>query len=640
MNGCKQMLALMLAVVIGLSGLFNPSIVEAGQNQNQPVEKGEFIKQLVNTLGIDLQDGEIPFTDVDAELKPYLEAAIRTNILDDTSGSTFGPNEKVTREQAYVFLIRSLNLRDSYSIDSLKAFRDFKAINSEYHQELSAAAELGLIPSSQPTFQPKKPVTHLELKAMLSTYETNFEFVSVIHSNDLHGRIMHNETNQELGLAKISELANQARSKNPTLLVDLGDTFHGTNYVNFNQGLAAVDAMNEMKYDAMVPGNHDFNYGQDYLLELKDKLDFPLVSANILKDDDPFLDGYTIVERNGKEIALVGLTATDTAVKTNPAGIEGITFLDEVTVAKQLVAELENEVDAIVAISHSGLDTDVNIANEVNGIDVIFGGHSHDTIETPIKYTHGYVTQANEYGKALGHTNLIFHNDNLIGVNGFLYRDHADKTEDPSVTAILDEYKEEVDQELNVVIATTDVQLDGERTDVRTKETNLGNLITDAMRAELGTDIALTNGGGIRASIQPGEVTRNDVFTTLPFDNTLVSTTLTGDEILAALEHSVRLYPAENGGFLHVSGLSFSFDPAKPAGSRVGEVLVNGEQLDLVKSYSVATNNFTAAGGDGFEMFNVDNIEFDSGELLSTILINALQSNNSIPEVEGRIVVK
>ncbi|CAG9622173.1 5'-nucleotidase C-terminal domain-containing protein [Sutcliffiella rhizosphaerae] len=635
----KQTLFVTLALLLAISGFTFPGNADA-RSINSPITKGEFVQQLVETLGIDLQDGDIPYTDVKADLKPYVEAAIRTNIIVPEQTSSFGPNEKITREQAYVFLIRSLNLRDSYSSNTLKQFKDYPAINKAYVKELSAAAELGLIDKKSNTLQPNKPITYAEMMEMLQAYENNFDFLTVVHTNDMHGRIMYNASNKEMGLAKISGLTNQARSKNPTLLIDLGDTFHGTNYVTMNKGQAAVDAMNALNYDAMVPGNHDFNYGQDRLLTLRDELHFPLISANIRKDGKPFLDKYTIIEKDGKKIALIGLTATDTAEKTNPAGIEGITFEDEVTVAKEMVAKLRKEVDVIAAISHSGLTTDKNIANEVEGIDVIFGGHSHDTIETPTKYKHAYVTQAFEYGKALGNTNIIFHKGQLIGVNGFLYRDSETKQEDPQVATLLQSYKEAIDKELNVVIANTSVHLDGDRRNVRTKETNLGNLITDAMRETLGTDIALTNGGGIRASIAAGDVTRNHVLTTLPFDNTLVRTTLTGEEVKAALEHSVRLYPEENGGFLHVSGLSFTFDPSKPAGNRVGEVLINGQPLEEATAYSVATNNFTAVGGDGFEMFKAENIEFDSGELLSTVLIEALQSSVSIPVVEGRIIAK
>ncbi|MRX73971.1 bifunctional metallophosphatase/5'-nucleotidase [Bacillus lacus] len=639
MKSYKQVCAAVLAVLIGLAGILHPGAAEASKNPQAPADKGTFIKELVTSLGIDLQGSDIPYSDVDSELAPYIQAAIRTNILPEDGKTKFGPNEKITKEQAYVFLIRSLNLRDSYSLGALKKFKDYNAIHSAYHRELAAAAELDLIDRKLPVFQPKKPLTGNDIKNMLESLQKKLEFVTVIHTNDMHGRIMHNPVNKEMGLAKISSIANSARSKNPTILIDMGDTFHGTNYVNLNKGMAAAEAMNAMKYDAMVPGNHDFNYGQAHLLNLKKMLQFPLISANIKTYGSPFLEGFTIVERKGKKIALIGLTATDTAVKTNPSGITGITFEDETETAKKLALKLKGKVDAVAVISHSGLDTEMKIANEVSGIDVVFGGHSHDTIETPKKLKHAYVTQANEYGKALGHTNLIFHKGKLIGVNGFLYRDSESKKEDSKVRNVLQPYKEQVDRELNVVIASVSETLNGERNAVRTKETNLGNYIADAMKNKLKTDIAVTNGGGIRASIVAGDVTRNHVLTTLPFDNTLVRTTLKGSDLKAALEHSVRLYPAENGGFLHVSGLAFNFDPSKPTGSRVTEVVINGAALDLQKSYSVATNNFTAAGGDGFVMFTAENIEFDSGELLSTVLMEALQSNTPVPGIEGRIKI-
>ncbi len=397
--------------------------------------------------------------------------------------------------------------------------------------------------------------------------------------------------------------------------------------------------MNAMKYDAMVPGNHDFNYGQNRLLELKQAAQFPVVSGNIYKDGKPFLPAYTIKQVGNKKIALVGLTATDTAVKTNPAGIVGITFADEEATLKQLVSELKGKVDHIVVLSHSGLQTDEKLANNVSGVDVILGGHSHDTIEAPKKFKYAYVSQAFEYGKALGQTNLLFYKGKLIGVNGFLYRDHATKQEDAAIRSIVDTYKNTTDSTLQQVIATIDVNLDGERANVRTKETNLGNLIADAMRQALQTDVALTNGGGIRASIPKGDVTRNHILTTLPFANTLVKVSMSGADLKKALEHGVRLYPEQNGGFPHVSGIRFTFDATKPAGSRITSVQINGQPLDETKTYTVATNDFIAKGGDGYDMFKSSTIEFDSGELLSTVVMNYLQSNKPIPTVEGRITV-
>jgi len=615
----------------------------ASEANGQAVTRGEFIQHLITTMGVDVKEEvkDFPFTDVDAELAPYVEAAVRLGITTGKTETTFAPNEKVTREQAYVFLIRSLQLKDDYPTSNLEKFKDFRAIQSWSKKELAAAVHLELLKGfPDQTLRPNQPITKVQMETILTRYTTNIEKITFIHTNDTHGRILANEQNKEMGFAKITRIVNDVRQQNKhTLLVDLGDTFHGTTYVNLNKGQAVADIMNAMKYDAMVPGNHDFNYGQDRLLELKNLVQFPVVSGNVNKNGKPFLPAYTIKQVGGKKIALVGLTATDTAVKTNPAGIVGITFADEEETLKRIVNELKGQVDHIVVLSHSGLQTDEKLANNVQGIDVILGGHSHDTIEAPKKFKYAYVSQAFEYGKALGQTNLLFYKGKLIGVNGFLYRDSADKQEDTAVQKIVQTYKNSIDTALQEVIATINVHLDGERANVRTKETNLGNLITDAMRAALQTDVAITNGGGIRASIPQGAVTRNHVLTTLPFANTLVKISLTGADLKKALEHGVRLYPEQNGGFPHVSGIRFTFDARKPAGERITSIEVNGQPLDETKTYTVATNDFLASGGDGYTMFTNGQIAFDSGELLSTIVMNYLASKPVIPSVEGRITV-
>ncbi|WP_240733008.1 bifunctional UDP-sugar hydrolase/5'-nucleotidase [Jeotgalibacillus sp. S-D1] len=638
---------LMFAITFSLVFSSSNLAVEAAPTQ-APEKTGyvtgaQFITELVTLLDIDLQDAEdLPFDDVKAEDAPFLEAALRVGILDEKLAAKFGPNEKITQEQAYVFLIRSLNLRDKYSKSNLAQFKDRHAFNPNYINELSAAAKLGLLTAKNgKTAHPKKPLNHKDLDSMLERYTENFDFQPIIHTNDLHGRIQHNAELGELGLAKVGTIVDTVKEKNPNaLLFDMGDTLHGTAVVNNFQGLPAIEALNALEYDAMVPGNHDFNFGNEYLLEAAENMDLPVISGNILKDGKPFLDQYTIVQRGGKSYGIIGMTATDTAVKTSPKNIVGITFQDEVKRTQELVNKIKDDVDHVILLSHSGLETDENIANQVKGVDLILGGHSHDTVETPKKYRNSYMTQAFEYGKALGHTNLIFHKDKLIGVNGFLYRDSEDKEGREDIDSLIQPYQEEVDKLLNVVIGSTDVKLEGDRRLVRTQETNLGNLIADSMRATLETDIALTNGGGIRASIDEGEVTRGDVEQVLPFVNTLVQINVDGAAIKAALEHSVRLAPAENGGFLHISGMSFTYDPSLPAGSRVKEVLVGSQPLDVNKQYTVATNDFTAIGGDGYEMFGEELIEFDSGELLSAILIEAISSGQEIPEVEGRIIAE
>ncbi|MDZ5711411.1 5'-nucleotidase C-terminal domain-containing protein [Jeotgalibacillus haloalkalitolerans] len=630
---------LITALAAGLTFSTYAGTADAKKSVKAPVTTETFIVELVGELGIDLQGSTDLFQGVSGDAAAYFEAAVRTGILTEEDVAEVNAGNKISREQAYTYLVRSLNLKDTYSDDSFKNFKDYRSISDEAEPYVAAAAELGLIDKSDKTFKPNKPLTSEDIDEMFDLMDENITVMPIVHTNDMHGRITFDEDEGHMGLAKVSTLVNEVRAENPdAMLFDLGDTLHGTALVNNFDGVPALEALTEMSYDAMVPGNHDFNFGHEYLEEVAGNAAFPIVSANILEDGENFLDDYTVIERGGQTFGVVGVTATDTAEKTSPKNIEGIEFQDEVSRTQDIVDEIEDEVDHIILLSHSGLDTDINIANEVEGVDLIIGGHSHDTIETPVKYEHAYVTQAYEYTKAAGHTNLLFSGDELIGVNGFLYRDSADKVEDPQIADIFAPYQDILDELLNEVVGSTPVALDGARENVRTQETNLGNLITDAMRSTLGTDIAITNGGGIRASIDAGEVTRGEVEEVLPFINTLVQMNVTGEQLLAALEHSVRMAPEQNGGFLHISGFSFKYDASAPAGSRVTEVLVGGEPLDTEKVYTVATNDFTAAGGDGYTMFSADDVVFDSGELLSAVLTEALASGQPIPGVEGRIV--
>lgn len=614
--------------------------------QNADVTRGEFITELMHTMGVDVASYQgndtDSFSDVTEELAPYVEAAERLEITTGMREGFFGANEKVTREQAYVFLIRALNLSKTYDQKLLDTYKDKGAVWGK--QELAAAIQLGLLKGFEDkTLRPKQPLKKDQMKQILERYHSNFERITFVHSNDLHGRILHNEQNGELGLAKIAHIANETRKQYAnTFVLDMGDTFHGTNYANFSQGESAAQAMNLIGYDAMVAGNHDFNFGYKRLVELDQMTDFPILSANVVFEADGELLLYThmVQEKLGKKIAFVGLTAIDTVVKTHPNNIEGLVFIDEVEVIKEMVAGLKNEVDHIVVLSHSGYDVDLEIAKAVTDLDLILGGHSHTTIEKPELVNGTYITQAWEHGKALGITHMLFYKGELVGINGHLTRDYKELPADPKVKALLDQYVAEVDKELNKVIGSVNVKLDGARELVRTQETNLGNLVTDAMRELTGADIAMTNGGGIRADIEPGEVTMNHVISAFPFTNTVVLVELNGQQILSTLEHSVRLYPEQNGGFMHVSGLTFEFDPSKAAGDRVSNVKVDGKPLDLNKKYTVATNDFTAAGGDGYSWLAEGELLSYTGELLNTVVSDYIQDKKAIPAVEGRIKVK
>ncbi len=628
-------------LIFFLAGSFGGASIEA--EGNQYVTHGEFMKQLLTAMGVDLPSEGIETLKgkgTDASFSPYMKAAARLNITKGNNGATVAAHEKVTREQAYAFLIRSLNLRGPFDTSILKEFEDGHTLTWS-KGELAEALRLGLLTVSEGNkIHPQKPISTGELADMLARYKENFKRVPILHTNDVHARIMHNTRKGELGYAKISKIVNEVRRTNAdTLLVDIGDTFHGTNLAILNKGQVIVDVMNAMNYDAMVPGNHDFNYGQNHLKTLKSKAQFPMISANVIKEGKTIFSPYIIKEVQGKHIAFLGLTAADTAVKTNPEGIEGLLFKEEVQTVKEMVKELTGKADHIVLLSHAGSAMDERIANEVKGVDLILGGHSHRLMERPQKFKYAYVAQAFEYGKTLGRTQLLFHNDTLIGINGFLYRDHDSKAEDQKIAAVIEPYKSKTDVLLNEVVGEVSADLDGERAHVRTKETNLGNLIADAMREALKTDIAFTNGGGIRSSVDKGKVTRDDLLTVLPFSDTLVKLSLTGKSIKLVLEHSVSVYPEEHGGFLQVSGLSFIFDPLQPTGKRVQEISIKGRSLNPDKIYTVAVNRFTAIGGDGYTMLKGKEITYNSGRALSKVLADHMKKDPVIPTVEGRIML-
>lgn len=659
--GKRKLSSLLLAAVLilGLFAPINAAYAEEskpvtilaqeegsqGNGWEEEVTRGEFIEALIKTLDVSVPEivvtEDYRYTDVVATLAPYVEAAHLLEITNGISVDVFGANEKVTREQAYVFLIRALNLADDYTVDKLAIFKDADRISTWAETSIAAAVELGLAEANTDgVFRPEDVLKRNEMAEILYTYMRDIDKITIIHTNDIHGRIAYDKNNGEMGFGKIATIVEKTEAKNSnTLVLDMGDTFHGTNYVTFNEGKAAIEVMNAIGYQAMVPGNHDFNYGQATLLALAEEAAFPIISGNILTEaGEGFLNPYVIVESMGKRIALVGVTATDTVVKTHPNNVEGLTFADEVAISNKYATELAAEVDHIILMSHAGNDTDESIAAQVAGIDLILGGHSHSTYEKPIRIGSTYVTQAFEYGKAVGITNILYYKDKFIGINGYLARDNSQLEPKAEIEAIIDKYRVEVEEALQEEISEVSVALEGAREKVRIMETNLGNLIADAMRHKVDADIAFQNGGGIRASIDVGMVTLEEVVTVLPFTNTVVKMELTGEQIRKSLEYSVRLYPEQNGGFLHISGMSFSFDPTKAVGERVVEVLVGGEALVEDKIYTVATNDFVAVGGDGYEWLKDGKILANTGELLSTALIEYLRSGVDIPSAEGRIV--
>ncbi len=475
--------------------------------------------------------------------------------------------------------------------------------------------------------------------------------LTILHVNDVHGRIEYQDTESRepsIGFAKLKTKVDELRAANSNvLLLNAGDTVHGTVDINLSEGQAMIELMNMIGFDAMVPGNHDFNYGHERLLELKEMAEFPIIAANVVKEDGTTNDkGYFVKEMDGIKVGVFGIATEETKYKSHPDNTKGLEFTDYIKASEKMVKQLQKEkVDVIIALVHVGIDAESDITTEdiakgVKGIDVIIDGHSHTELAEGMMVEDTLIAQAGSYVKNIGMVELKFEDGKISDKSASLFtvEEATDIVEDADLAAKIAEIKEKNDVIKKQVIGKTKVDLAGEREVVRAGESTLGNVITDAMLKATGADVAITNGGGIRASITKGDITLGDAMTSFPFTNFLSTIEVTGKDILAALEHGVDSYPDEAGKFPHVAGMTFVFDSAKAAGERIEEVMIAGEALNEESTYALVTNDFMAIGGDGYDMFGGKKI-IAEGALLSDVLVEYLKEAGEIePAIEGRIV--
>ncbi|MEH7494644.1 5'-nucleotidase C-terminal domain-containing protein [Neobacillus niacini] len=527
---------------------------------------------------------------------------------------------------------------------------------------LAEAAKLDIVNFNSPYMEEHgRASDHDALVAQLDLAVEEGPFtLSVLHTNDTHAYVEQ--------FPKLITAVNEMRSqKENSLLLNAGDVFSGTLYFRQYSGLADLYFMNQLGFDAMTLGNHEFDKDSATLANFIKQAEFPIVSSNVNMADDADLGplfnttiGGTneqgeifpaiIKEVDGEEVGIFGVTTEDTTFLANPG--DNILFENAVKKANETIDRLEAQgVDKIIALSHLGYQPDLDFAEKVDGIDVIVGGHSHTKLDAPVvveKEEPTLIVQANEYLNYLGVLDVTFDENGVVANYSGELKDLKTYTEDEAAKVKVAEFKAPLTELQKQVVGNTSVALNGVREDVRSKETNLGNLIADGMAAKanefIPTYIAMQNGGGIRASIDQGDITLGEVLTVLPFGNNLVTLDLTGEEILAALEHSVSAPGA--GGFMQVSGLKFKYDQAKPVGDRVWHVealTADGyEEIQLEKTYRVATNAFTADGGDGYTMFKTAKDEGRIAELYIVdfeVFTSYLEEVNPVsPVVEGRIV--
>ncbi|MCK8482731.1 5'-nucleotidase C-terminal domain-containing protein [Aliiroseovarius sp. S2029] len=499
--------------------------------------------------------------------------------------------------------------------------------------------------------------------------------LTVLHTNDFHARFepiskydsgcsAEDNTAGECfgGSARLVSAIAEARARsNNSILVDGGDQFQGTLFYTYYKGKLAAEMMNKMGYDAMTVGNHEFDDGPEVLRGFMDAVDFPVLMSNADVSGEPMLADKlaksTIIERGGEKLGLIGLTPQDTDELASPG--PNIIFTDPVQAVQGEVDKLTAEgVNKIIVLSHSGYGVDQKVAAETTGVDIIVGGHTNTLLSNSNERAEGpyptmvgntAIVSAYAYGKFLGELNVTFDDEgNITDATGEPIIMDAAVTEDEATVARIAEAAAPLDEIRNRVVAQTSEMIDGERDSCRSKECAMGNLIADAMLARVkdqGIQIAIQNGGGIRASIDAGEVTMGEVLTVLPFQNTLSTFQVSGATIVEALENGVSQHEEGAGRFPQVAGLKYTFDVSKPAGERISDVMVmEGDSfvpIDPAKTYGVVSNNYVRNGGDGYKMFRDAQNAYDFGPDLADVTAEYLaELGSTAPTLDGRITQK
>ncbi len=499
--------------------------------------------------------------------------------------------------------------------------------------------------------------------------------LTILHTNDFHSRFepisrfdsgCSAEDNADGkcfgGSARLMSAIEAARASSPnTLLVDGGDQFQGTLFYTYYKGAFTAEMMNKMGYDAMTVGNHEFDDGPEVLREFMDAVEFPILMSNADVSGEPMLAGALqkskIIEKGGELIGLIGLTPEDTDELASPG--PNVLFSEPIAAVQAEVDLLSAAgVNKIVVLSHSGYLTDMAVAEGTTGVDVIVGGHSNTLLSNvndravgpyPTMVGDTAVVQAYAYGKYLGSLNVVFDDDGVVtSASGEPRLLDRFVSQDAEVLARVTEAAGPLEEIRQRVVASSATAIDGERGSCRAMECEMGNIIADAMLDRVksqGIQIAIQNGGGIRASIDAGDVTMGEVLTVLPFQNTLSTFQVNGAIILEALENGVSQYEEGAGRFPQVAGMKFTFDVSQEPGSRISDVMVmeGGAYvpIDPDKTYGVVSNNYVRNGGDGYKMFVAAQNVYDFGPDLAEVTADYMAKMGPVtPMLDGRITAK
>ncbi|WP_439122375.1 bifunctional metallophosphatase/5'-nucleotidase [Marivita sp.] len=499
----------------------------------------------------------------------------------------------------------------------------------------------------------------------------------VIHINDLHSRIepinrfdstCSAEDNAEGkcfgGVARVKTMIDQLRAEldgENVIVVDAGDQYQGSLMYTTYKGDVEAEMMEKIGFDVMAVGNHEFDDGDEGLLKLVDNVSFPVISGNLDVSQSNILAGkvqnHVVLEVGGEKIGIISALATDTVETSSPS--EAVIFQDEIdSMAADVAALTEEGVTKIIGLTHVGLPRDIEIAAAVPGLDAIVGGHSHTYLSASDPDRQGAyptfvsqedgtlvpVVQAYAYSKYVGHLELNFDDEgNLTYAAGDTILLDASVDEDAEIVARVAELAGPIEEMKTRVVAEAAEAIEGSRDVCRAMECPMGNLVADAMLDRVkdqGVQIAIQNGGGLRASIDAGEVTMGEVLTVLPFQNTLSTFEVTGAQILAALENGVSQVEDGAGRFPQVAGMSFTVDLTQEPGSRISNVMVGDAALDPEATYGAVSNNYVRNGGDGYRMFRDAMNAYDYGPDLADVTAEFLAKVGPYqPFTDGRITV-
>lgn len=539
--------------------------------------------------------------------------------------------------------------------------------SSESVAPLVSATSTLATPTSEPSVSPVASASETATSTAAATpatetvtntsTSTNNDTVTVLHTNDVHGRMVEDDRNGVIGDALLSGIVNDYRSKGTTLVFDSGDSFQGLPISNSSKGEDMATVMNAVGYDAMTVGNHEFDFGLDQLRRLSKQINFPIITSNVYVNGVRLFQSSTIVDKtpgvDGDEVVVIGVTTPETATKTHPRNIVGVTFKDPITEVKAVIDQVESNARAegkdyktYIVLAHLGIDTTTpvewrgstlaealsNYAPLKGKRVLVLDGHSH-TLHTA---TYGDNVTYNQTGSYLNNVGRVVYNSDRVLSHGVITHDEAKKNYqvNPTVKAMIDNIQDKYKADSSkVVIENSPVKLSGDRMDVRVRETNLGNVVADALLdyGQSGfshkSNLAVTNGGGLRETIAKDKpVTKGDIIAVLPFGNSIAQIQVTGQNIydmfvkslgsILQVDESGKNVLDENGqpllepsgGFLQVAGARVYYDTTLPTEKRILSIDILDPEtgaykpLNKTETYYLVTNDFLAAGGDGYTM--------------------------------------